>query len=169
MVKPVKAQTSESVKIIITSPVQNQVYPNRVFLNFTCEGSLVPINDGVLFVLNVDGEPGYHGGHGVRLGEMNYVPSFFNTTVNLPDGNHTIWVNGFFWVYGASGQITCIESLSQIVNFVVDSEHVSTSPELPSPSPTVPEISWSVILPLFCCLLFTAVIIRLQKTCRLFL
>jgi hypothetical protein len=162
-VKPVTGQTDVSISYNVTSPVQNQVYSNNVLLNFTCKTDIAHI-DEVRFVLNVDGEAGYHGGHGVQLGTFNSIPSFFNTTVYFTDGNHTIWVDGFFWYHSDKGELICIERPSQMVKFFVNTEPTSTpseptvapteSPSPPSPSPTIPEHSWLVILPLFIATLF---------------
>ena len=45
--------------------------------------------------------------------------------------------------------------------------NVSENNTSPSPSPTVPELSWLVIVPLLFCLLFVAVIVRHRKTANL--
>ncbi|XHH07698.1 MAG: hypothetical protein ACFCUE_08940 [Candidatus Bathyarchaeia archaeon] len=174
-VKPVTGQTEVSISYNVTAPVQNLVYSNNVPLNFTCETNLDRIQE-VLFVLNVDGETGYHGGRGVRLGNFTSIPPFFNTTIYFPDGNHTIWVDGFFWYYSDSG-LACIERPSKMVKFFVNAEPSSVpsesvvvptdspSPPPPSPSPTIPEYSWVAIMPLFIAtLLITAA--QRKKSCK---
>jgi hypothetical protein len=90
------------------------------------------------------------------------LPSNYSTTLNLPNGNHTLWVGALFrFKINATNNMTyntSDERLSQIVNFEVSAP--------PNPSPTVPEFSWLIILPLLLSVFSVVEVLRHRKTVK---
>ena len=148
---------SREVSVRITSPIQNQTYYSHdVLLNFTLD---IKINASdphcAVVVSNIDGKLGYRGGRGARVGEYYspFSPSY-STTMNVPDGNHLLWVE--VWLYklyiSDSGERGIegfpMENLSQIVNFTVSagtpppSESPTSAPPSESPTTTEEPFSW---------------------------
>jgi|WetSurMetagenome_2_1015567.scaffolds.fasta_scaffold67673_1 hypothetical protein len=151
----------------VTSPIQNEIYQtNAVPLSFICNTNITGITlESGIFTLVLDGQQGYHYGHGYYLGQaFPPIPASFNTTMNLPDGNHTLWIDSTFWLNDPyEPNLKSIYRVSQIVNFEVSTGTNNTiTSVLPLPSPTVPELSWLIILPLLFPT-FIAVIFRHQK------
>ncbi len=187
----VKGQPSGyEVKVHVSSPIQNETYQtNNIPLNFTLdiESINASLFQQVLFMCNLDGQTGYHGGSGISIGGIPdgyYVflppfPSTYNTTINVPNGNHLLWVEADLWLNDSSYDDDYpITNLSQIVSFTVDNTTLSsTSPSpsstqiptpstSPSPSPTVPELSWLIIVPLLLSVFSVVVIVRHRKTTK---
>ena len=150
--------------INITSPLQNETfYTNTIPLNVSLETNVnASFTEWIVLYCNLDGTPHYTGGHGTQIGEF-YPPlhSFYNTTINVPNGNHLVWAQVDYFTKDDS-LYPKIENLSQIVNFTVTAptptlslspKPTPTSSPIQSPSlsptPTVPEFSSWVILPLF--------------------
>jgi hypothetical protein len=149
--------TGYEVTLHITSPTQNAIYrTNTIPLNFSLSTN---IPDSDVFYLsvcaNLDGQPGYHGGTGIRLGQYPKPSPNYYYTINVTDGNHLLWVQADIRFYSKDGMV---ENLSQIVNFTVESGMATVTPTnqstiyptqqptnvltptpLASPSPTVPE------------------------------
>jgi len=144
---------SREVIVRITSPIQNQTYySNDVPLNFTLYTNLDASDTYCAVVVsNLDGKLGYRGGRGTRIGE--YYPPFsssYSTTMNVPDGNHLLWVE--VWLYTIDSDVGGIgypmSNLSQIVNFTVSagtllpSESPTSAPPSESPTSTEEPFSW---------------------------
>ncbi len=76
-----------NIIVKITSPSQDEVYhTNTVLLNFTFYTNITDLSviDGVAFAYNLDGQLGYHGGYGTRIGW--FTPPFspsYSTTMNV--------------------------------------------------------------------------------------
>ena len=186
-VLPVKGQYYYA-SIHVTSPIQNQIYStNTIPLNFTMDTNIVnqSVYSVASFLCNLDGNRDYTGGTAIPMSGIpddffQPVPNTYNTTINVPNGNHLLWVQIDFMVNDTSKfpkyVPTVVENLSQIVSFTVDTTNQpSPSPSLtptPIPSsspistPTVPELSWLVILPLLLTF-FYAVVLRHRKTVNL--
>jgi hypothetical protein len=147
MMLPVEGDNMKT-NIHITSPIQNHTYQtNIVPLNYTLETNIERLPNitvqSVGFVYNLDGQPGYHDGHAAG-GDEFYppLPSNYSTTLNLPNGNHTLWVGALFrFKINATNNMiyySSSESLSQIVNFEVSAP----------PNPSIPEFSSMTIMSL---------------------
>jgi hypothetical protein len=173
---PVKGQTSQTRDVNITSPIENQTcQSNIVPLEFTInlsgiESFAIKNNltiQGLVLNCALDGQQGYHAPqHIVGIGESHelYPPfqSNYSTTLNLPNGNHTLWVSAAFWIVDSYGNHQPIEELSQFVKFAVEAPNPSTS-TIPSQTPTVPEVSWLIILSLLLSVFSVAVVLRHRK------
>jgi hypothetical protein len=185
-VLPVKGQYYYA-SIHVTSPIQNQIYStNTIPLNFTMDTNIVnqSVYSVASFLCNLDGNRDYTGGTAIPMSGMpddffQPVPNSYNTTINVPNGNHLLWVQVDFMVNDTSKfpkyAPTVVENLSQIVSFTVDttnqpppSPSLTSTPILsssPTSTPTVPELSWLVILPLIL-IFFYAVALRYRKTAK---
>jgi hypothetical protein len=164
MMIPVEADNMKT-NIHITSPIQNHTYQSNIIpLNYTLETNIERLPNitvqNVGFVYNLDGQPGYHDGHAAG-GDFFYppLPSNYSTTLNLPNGNHTLWVGALFrFKINATNNMiyySSSESLSQIVNFEV------SATSSPNPSPSVPEYPiLAIVIPFIVSLAFTLVLKR---------
>jgi hypothetical protein len=160
----VKGQVAKYVSVNVTSPIENQTYQTNIIpLNFTWDTNVnVSIIEKVDYSVNLDGQYGHHDGHDIAYGELpkSSIPSSYNTTINVPDGNHLLWVHVFVWYYvtvpSYFGNVDFAESLSEIVSFKVSP---TTSPS-PSPTPSVPEFSWLTILPILLTIPIALTIVR---------
>jgi hypothetical protein len=157
-----------AINIEITCPLQDKIYQtNFIPLNFSCGTDVTGITlESFIFTLILDGQQGYHGGQGFYLGQsFSPFPSSYNSTMNLPNGNHSLWIDATVWVkdpYDRS--LTSVYRLSQIVNFSVLAETNDTSTSvLPLQSSSVPELSWLITLPFLFALLPFAVFKLLKK------
>ena len=169
--------TDGSVNIHVFSPIENQTYYNNTIpLNFNLETNIVnsSIIDDIICGCTLDGELGYHDGHPIASWNFNQTsPSSYNTTINVPNGNHLLWVQVDFWYYWQPGTPVDLENLSQIVSFSVDSASPSPNPsapltsmqsQIPTVTSAVPELSLMIIVPLLLSMFFVALIIRHRKT-----
>ncbi len=155
-VLPVKGQYYYA-SIHVTSPIQNQIYStNTIPLNFTMDTNIVnqSVYSVASFLCNLDGNRDYTGGTAIPMSGMpddffQPVPNTYNTTINVPNGNHLLWVQIDFMVNDTSKfpkyVPTVVENLSQIVSFTVDTTNTQQPSTSPSPTVTVDQPWWRTI------------------------
>jgi|WetSurMetagenome_2_1015567.scaffolds.fasta_scaffold96502_1 hypothetical protein len=169
VMRPVEAQTSQTREVNITSPIQNQTYQSNIVpLEFTVNPNIEsPPNwtvQSLVLGYDLDGQQGYHAPqHSVRIDQF-YPPfhSSYSTSMDLPNGNHTLWVVATFWGVTPDGEHFPIEKLSQFLNFEVKAPNPSVSSS-PTPTSTVPEFPILAILPLSIFIISLVALRKLKK------
>ena len=169
----VKSQPSSiPLNINVSSPIENGTYANNtVQVSFTYDTKAIPssfIIQEVVFACVLDGQPNSYNGHVTRLGDyLSPIPLSLTSSLDVPEGNHTLYVEVTVW--GKDYTYDIYEN-STVINFTIVNSTVSiptpnqSTSLSPSPSPTVPELSWLVIVPLLLSIFSVAVILRHRKT-----
>jgi hypothetical protein len=145
----VKAETYDII-VEVSSPIQNKTYfTNDIPLSFNYSTNITNLPNiteySVVFCYNLDGEPNFDvfgnpvfWGNTTRIGQFDQpVPSDYNSSIHVPDGNHSLFVLVTFWITPEGRDTFDVNSVSQVVNFTVSAE------------PTIPEFPSWTILPLF--------------------
>jgi hypothetical protein len=160
------------VMVHINSPIQNEVFHSSIVpLNVTLSTNINASNtQGLALAGNLDGKVGYHDGNEIDLTPRWFVPplpAYYSWAINVPNGNHLLWVQVDYYTNDQTLGFYPIENLSQIINFTVYSTTTPLASPSPTPNltsnPTVPELSTLIILPLPLSLSFVVVMLRSRK------
>lgn len=134
--------TGYNIAVEVSSPVQNKTYnTNDVPLRFSYGTNVTNspniANYSVVFCYNLDGEPTFgifetpiFGGNTTRIGQFYQpVPLEYNSTIQVPNGNHSLFVHITFWITpeGEYENAFKVQNVSQVVNFTVN----PTTPPIP--------------------------------------
>ena len=141
----VKAETYDII-VEVSSPIQNKTYfTNDIPLSFNYSNNITNLPNiteySVVFCYNLDGEPNFDvfgnpvfWGNTTRIGQFDQpVPLDYNSSIHVPDGNHSLFVLVTFWITPEGRDTFDVNSVSQVVNFTVSAE--SPIPEFPSWTP----------------------------------
>ena len=144
--KPPSNEPTYNTIIEVSSPIQNKTYfTNDIPLSFNYSNNITNLPNiteySVVFCYNLDGEPNFDvfgnpvfWGNTTRIGQFDQpVPLDYNSSIHVPDGNHSLFVLVTFWITPEGRDTFDVNSVSQVVNFTVSAE--SPIPEFPSWTP----------------------------------
>ena len=135
--------TTYDIIVEVSSPIQNKTYfTNDIPLSFNYTTNIPNLPNiaeySVVFCYNLDGEPNFgmfgnpvFWGNTTRIGQFNQpIPLDYNSSIHVPNGNHSLFVYLNFWITPESEQtnIFDVPKVSQVINFTV------SAPEFPSDS-----------------------------------
>ena len=141
--------TTYNIFVEVSSPIQNKTYfTNDIPLSFNYSTNIINLPNiaeySVVFCYNLDGEPNFDmfgntvfWGKTTRIGQFDQpVPLDYNSSIHVPNGNHSLFVYLNFWITpeGEQTNIFDIPKVSQVVNFTV-SAGTPTPSKSPTPTP----------------------------------
>ncbi len=160
-------------QIIISSPNNNsESNPNQVDISLRINKPMLPspynstYNGIIYYSIQLDDEiidswylqsysgSGPLGGVQAGLTEFNY-----NNTINIPEGKHSLHVDASGVAFASSGAFILTNNSTVIFTTTSNATSKPTNSTITS-SPTVPELSWLAIVPLFALTLIGVIAVR---------
>ena len=134
--------TGYNIVVKVSSPVQNKTYiTNDIPLSFICDANITEptlvANSTVAYAYNLDGQTVPYG-ESSRIGQFYQpFPFFHNSSINVPNGNHSLFVLATFWITSVDEYADTFQmnNVSQVVNFTVNAD-LPTIPNSPTPLPS---------------------------------
>ena len=134
--------TTYNIIVEVSSPIQNKTYfTNDIPLSFNYSTNIDNLPNiaeySVVFCYNLDGEPNFDmfgntvfWGNTTRIGHFDQpVPLEYNSSIHVPNGNHSLFVYLNFWITPEGEQTNIFDipaNIKAIITLLLESIEIST-------------------------------------------